>query len=52
MNRATVFPKSKVGQKSFKEDIMGTATIQILAGVGVVIILAIIIWRRTAKTSK
>jgi hypothetical protein len=31
---------------------MGTATIQILAGVGVVIILAIIIWRRTAKTSK
>jgi len=31
---------------------MGTATIQILAGVGVVIILAIIIGRRTAKTSK
>ncbi|MGD1103271.1 MAG: LPXTG cell wall anchor domain-containing protein [Terriglobia bacterium] len=31
---------------------MSTTMIQIIAGVGVVIILAIIIWRRKSKASK
>jgi len=31
---------------------MSTSTIQILAGIGAVIILAIIIWRRARKSPK